>query len=134
MPKPSLRPARPAMVLSLVVGAAAYDVAWNGRVSPTGSQAPEGAYRFRLTVSNALGAFSTDRLLTKARHAIYKASPGSITVAIDPGHGGPDPGAIRPPVAEKSPNLDIALRLRAMLLGAGVKVVMTRTGDTKVNR
>ena len=72
--------------------------------------------------------------MTKAPASIFPIAPGTMTVAIDPGHGGGDPGAIRPPLAEKTANLDIALRLRAMLLGAGVKVVMTRTSDSKVNR
>jgi N-acetylmuramoyl-L-alanine amidase len=112
----------------------AHDVAWNGRSSSTGGQVQDAGYRFKLTVSNELGTFSALKLVTKARHAIYSPNPGSITVAIDPGHGGPDPGAIRTPVAEKTPNLDIALRLRAMLQGAGVNVVMTRTSDNRVNR
>ena len=114
-------------------GAGAYNVSWNGR-GPTGSLLQDAGYRFRLTVTNSLGTFALDRFVTKGKHAIYLVNPGALTVAIDPGHGGPDPGAIRPPVAEKSPNLDIALRLRAMLLGAGVNVVMTRTRDTRVNR
>jgi N-acetylmuramoyl-L-alanine amidase/outer membrane biosynthesis protein TonB len=110
-----------------------YDVAWNGRNSG-GGLAPDAGYRFRLTVANGLGTFSVDRWLTKARHAIYPQNPGAITVAIDAGHGGPDPGAVRGSAYEKTANLGIALRLRAMLIGAGVKVVMTRTGDTRVNR
>ncbi len=112
----------------------AYDIAWDGRVATRGALVQDGGYRFRLTVSDGLGTFFVDRPITKAPVSIFPADPGSITVAIDPGHGGPDPGAIRPPLAEKTANLDIALRLRAMLLGAGVKVVMTRTSDSKVNR
>jgi len=111
-----------------------YDVSWDGRTSPTGALVQDGGYRFRLTVSDGLGTFFTDRPMTKAPDALFPVLPGAVTVAIDPGHGGPDPGAIRPPLAEKTANLDIALRLRAMLVGAGVKVVMTRTSDTRVNR
>jgi N-acetylmuramoyl-L-alanine amidase len=113
--------------------AGAYDLAWDGRVAAGGGLVQDGGYRFRLTVADGLGSFFVDRPMTKAPAAIFPVAPESITVAIDPGHGGPDPGAIRPPLAEKTANLDIALRLRAMLVGAGVKVVMTRTGDTKVN-
>lgn len=112
----------------------AYDVVWDGRATPTGPYVQDGGFRFRLTISDALGTFFTDRPVTKAPAAIFPVAPGELTVAIDPGHGGPDPGAIRSPLAEKTANLDIALRLRAMLVGAGVNVVMTRTGDTKVNR
>lgn len=111
-----------------------HDVTWDGRSAPGGGLVQDGGYRFRLTVSDGLGTFITDRPVTKAPDAIFPAFPAALTVAIDPGHGGPDPGAIRTPLAEKTANLDIALRLRAMLVGAGVKVVMTRTGDTKVNR
>ncbi len=110
-----------------------FDVTWDGRVSANGKRVQDAGYRFRLTVSNALGTFATDRWVTKAPDAVFPTDPGDITVAIDPGHGGPDPGAIRPGLYEKTANLDTALRLRAMLLGAGIKVVMTRTTDRRVN-
>jgi N-acetylmuramoyl-L-alanine amidase len=114
--------------------AGSYDVSWDGRVAPGGALVQDGGYRFRLTVSDGLGTFVADRFMTKAPDAIFPVSPGTITVAIDPGHGGGDPGAVRGSLYEKTPNLDIALRLRAMLLGAGVNVVMTRLTDTRVNR
>ena len=57
-------------------------------------------------------------------------------IAIDPGHGGNDVGAIGQiggqTVYEKDITLDIALHLRDMLQAAGAKVVMTRTTDTSV--
>ncbi|HYC06939.1 MAG TPA: N-acetylmuramoyl-L-alanine amidase [Candidatus Binatia bacterium] len=110
-----------------------FDVTWDGRSSPTGRIVQDAGYRFHLTVSNGLGTYAVDRWVTKAPDAIFPADPGDITVAIDPGHGGPDPGAVRPGLMEKTANLDTALRLRAMLLGAGVRVVMTRTTDRRVN-
>ncbi len=110
-----------------------FDVTWDGRASATGKRVQDAGYRFRLTVSNGLGTFATDRWVTKAPDAVFPTDPGDITVAIDPGHGGPDPGAVRPGLYEKTPNLDIALRLQAMLLGAGIRVVMTRTTDRRVN-
>ena len=111
----------------------ALDVTWDGRGAKD-AYVQNAGYRFRMTARNDLGTFTVDRPIVKALDAVYPINPGAITVAIDPGHGGADPGAIRPPLAEKTANLDIALRLRAMLLGAGVNVVMTRTSDTKVNR
>lgn len=52
-------------------------------------------------------------------------------VAIDPGHGGIDPGAIGPyGVNEDTINLAVSLRLARLLEGAGAIVVLTRTGDT----
>jgi N-acetylmuramoyl-L-alanine amidase len=54
-------------------------------------------------------------------------------IAIDPGHGGVEPGAVGPTgLLEKSVNLDIALRLNRMLLEAGARTIMTRTDDSYV--
>src|SRR5690606_37005050 len=51
-------------------------------------------------------------------------------VAIDAGHGGPDPGAVGPSgVLEKDVTLAIALKLEEVLKQAGIETVMTRTGD-----
>jgi N-acetylmuramoyl-L-alanine amidase len=50
------------------------------------------------------------------------------TVVIDPGHGGIDPG-MTGFVREKTVTLAISLKLRALLQKAGIKVVMSRTGD-----
>jgi len=54
-----------------------------------------------------------------------------IIVALDPGHGGEDPGAIGPTgLREKDVALAIALKLRDKLETApGVRVVLTRDGD-----
>lgn len=55
----------------------------------------------------------------------------SILICIDPGHGGKDTGAIGPNgLLEKNVNLDIALKLRDKLGGAGFKVIMTREDDS----
>lgn len=56
------------------------------------------------------------------------------TIAIDPGHGGEDPGAIGPTgVTEKSITLNIAKELQRILEESGAKVIMTRTKDTEVS-
>ena len=59
-----------------------------------------------------------------------------IVVAIDPGHGGEDPGASGPGgLREKRVVLDIARRLETQLAGIpGFQPVMTRTGDYYVAR
>jgi N-acetylmuramoyl-L-alanine amidase len=52
------------------------------------------------------------------------------TIALDPGHGGPDGGAeSKEGLAEKNINLAIALHLRDFLQEAGALVVMTREND-----
>lgn len=55
-----------------------------------------------------------------------------IVIALDPGHGGSDPGARGRHLVEKEVTLDIARRLRSLLLEDGFKVVMTRDGDYDV--
>jgi len=53
-----------------------------------------------------------------------------FVVAVDAGHGGPDPGAIGVNgLREKNINFTMALKLRALLVAAGAEVVMTRVGD-----
>lgn len=53
-----------------------------------------------------------------------------ITIAIDPGHGGRDPGKVGVTgVKEKDINLQIALKVKERLEDNGFKVVMTRTED-----
>lgn len=56
-------------------------------------------------------------------------------IAIDPGHGGHDPGAMGHylRLEEKNITLAIALELQAMLEEAGAEVFMTRTTDTIVD-
>ncbi len=53
-------------------------------------------------------------------------------IVIDPGHGGSDPGAVRGSLQEKSLALDIARRVRDILVARGWQVLMTRTDDRDV--
>ena len=48
------------------------------------------------------------------------------TVVIDPGHGGDDSGAALFGVVERDSNLDLALRVEAILAANGVRAVLTR--------
>jgi N-acetylmuramoyl-L-alanine amidase len=57
------------------------------------------------------------------------AGAGGVMVAIDPGHGGIDPGALRDGVAEKDVVLAFARALADELAGAGFRVLLTRAGD-----
>lgn len=54
-------------------------------------------------------------------------------VCLDPGHGGEDPGARASGVEEKSVNLDVALRARAVLELMGYRVMMTRSTDVEIS-
>jgi len=69
-----------------------------------------------------------------------KASPDSsapltgMTVILDAGHGGKDPGAVASDgTREAALNLPIAVKTRALLEGMGASVVMTRNEDTYVS-
>lgn len=60
---------------------------------------------------------------------------GSGLVVIDAGHGGKDPGAISYlGYYEKETNLGIARRLAAILQKRGIQVIMTRQGDTYIEK
>ncbi|HQR20414.1 MAG TPA: N-acetylmuramoyl-L-alanine amidase [Burkholderiaceae bacterium] len=54
-----------------------------------------------------------------------------VTVAIDPGHGGEDPGAVgKGGTFEKNVTLSIAQRLRELIVAdSGMRVALTRDGD-----
>lgn len=55
------------------------------------------------------------------------------TIAVDPGHGGPEVGATSGSMAEKNVNLQIALTLADLLANDGFRVVLTRDGDRAVH-
>lgn len=53
-----------------------------------------------------------------------------LTIVVDPGHGGPDPGARGPSGSfEKNNTLPVGLELAALLRSAGAHVVLTRSTD-----
>lgn len=55
-------------------------------------------------------------------------------IVLDPGHGASDPGAIGPAgTYEKRLNLDLGLKVKAILEKAGARVVMTRQADTDLS-
>lgn len=57
--------------------------------------------------------------------------PGEgITVCIDPGHGGKDPGCNTPKRLEKDDVLRLGLAMRTAMEAQGINVIMTREDDT----
>jgi N-acetylmuramoyl-L-alanine amidase len=105
---------------------------WKGR-NDAASFVPDGDYLAHVVVSNGLGTDERTLPLHKGMPPIYAANPGAITVLVNPGHGGMYSGAVSEGLFEKEVNLDVGLRLRRLLLAAGVNVVMTRTTDTDAN-
>ena len=57
------------------------------------------------------------------------AADGRYRACLDPGHGGTDPGAVRGTLVEKELNLDIALRVRALLGSTAYNVTLTRSDN-----
>jgi N-acetylmuramoyl-L-alanine amidase len=54
------------------------------------------------------------------------------TIYLDPGHGGPDPGAVGNGLKEEDLTLAVALRLKDVLRADGFHVVLSRVADTSV--
>jgi N-acetylmuramoyl-L-alanine amidase len=107
---------------------------WDGRRGSGGLASP-GPYRVRVTArSTGEGTVRRATWVTLAERVPYPTRPEAVLVAIDPGHGGLAAGATWRGLAEDDVNLEIGLRLEAMLRGAGVRVLMTRRTDRNVNR
>lgn len=69
-------------------------------------------------------------VLWQGSTAVISHSEESHVVMLDPGHGGYDPGATTPQgVYEKSINLQIAQKIKAMLEPSRIKVFLTREED-----
>ncbi|MEY3463120.1 MAG: hypothetical protein RLZZ468_898 [Cyanobacteriota bacterium] len=59
---------------------------------------------------------------------------GRFRVVIDPGHGGPDPGAVGiGGLRETDVVLDVSLQVARLLQARGVQVVMTRTSEVDLD-
>ncbi|PKM62775.1 MAG: hypothetical protein CVU97_03740 [Firmicutes bacterium HGW-Firmicutes-21] len=52
-----------------------------------------------------------------------------LTIILDPGHGGEDPGAVANGFIEKELNLEVAFKLYELLSASGYNVVLTRDTD-----
>lgn len=78
---------------------------------------------------HALDALKSFQALVNPRSYRYQ---NERTVVIDPGHGGKDSGSksLLNSRSEKEYTLDWGLRLRALLVERGWKVILTRTNDT----
>ncbi|MBE9063494.1 N-acetylmuramoyl-L-alanine amidase [cf. Phormidesmis sp. LEGE 11477] len=66
--------------------------------------------------------------------SIPRARQGQLTVVIDPGHGGRDPGAVGiGGLREKDINITVARRMQASLQAKGINAVMTRSDDRELD-
>lgn len=62
---------------------------------------------------------------------LSRGTTGTRTVVIDPGHGADEIGAAAGGVVEKTSNLEMALRVEALLQAQGVRVQLTRRTDER---
>ena len=98
----------------------------------------KGSKNYTLEVIVNLNTFSSYEMLSSPpssciRLGIYKSSLKNKLIAIDPGHGGSEPGAVVGSVKEKDLNLDIGLKLKKLLEESGARVFMIRDDDTFVS-
>ena len=92
--------------------------------TPSWRQGPIAAPQLRL--GTAVGTLSANGLPEVAR--------GRFKVVIDPGHGGPDPGAVGiGNLRETDVVLDVGLQVAQLLQAKGVQVLMTRTSEVDVD-
>lgn len=81
-----------------------------------------------LTVIFTLQALSYRNIANALNNEMYDKA-----VIIDPGHGGPDGGAVGVDgVVEKGINLSISLKLRSFFLASGYTVIMVREDDRTI--
>ncbi|MDC5806421.1 N-acetylmuramoyl-L-alanine amidase [Vibrio europaeus] len=109
------------------------------KLAPT----PGGQYGHRLVIDMPHGSqkkttstpAKSSSSTTVSRDASQLAGTADIVVAIDPGHGGEDPGSIGPSKKyEKHATLAISKKIVAQINAVpGMKAVLTRGGDYFVN-
>lgn len=78
------------------------------------------------------GALLSVRVWEEAEGADPAPGPRG-PVVLDPAHGGVDSGAFYGGVREKDINLDLALRVEALLREQGIPVVLTRRADVELS-
>jgi N-acetylmuramoyl-L-alanine amidase len=97
-------------------------------LDPTGDQ----PNRIVIDLGKRLGAIANSTSTPIAAKPIVNKpkspSKPKLTVVLDPGHGGIDPGMVGY-VIEEQVTLSLGLKVRAILENSGVNVIMTRTGD-----
>lgn len=66
--------------------------------------------------------------------SIPRARQGQLTVVLDPGHGGRDPGAVGiGGLREKDINLTVSRRVQSILQERGINAIMARTDDREID-
>ncbi|MGN0161016.1 MAG: N-acetylmuramoyl-L-alanine amidase [Lachnospiraceae bacterium] len=77
--------------------------------------------------------YQSDGLITNKEMELPKIEQ-PVTIMIDPGHGGHDPGTSTLNCVEKDITLQIARCLEMYLMDSGAQVILTRTEDTFIDK
>lgn len=93
----------------------------------------EGNQKSELSISDALNNVESSKIRTYA--AVDAAGASGMTIVLDPGHGGSDPGAVRTHNGVTYYERDIVLKIAEFCKAeletyGGVEVYMTRTDNT----
>lgn len=76
-------------------------------------------------------SYEGTNLVIEVRHTPKSLKIKDLLIGLDAGHGGQYPGAYSPSgLKEKDVNLDIILRVNALLTKMGARTCLTREGDT----
>ena len=92
---------------------------------------PDGTYKPDLPITRVQYALFVARGLNQDFRVSVVTQPvvSKPIIALDPGHGGTDPGAIGNGLYESEINLSVALKVEKLLNQKGIQVVMTRRDD-----
>lgn len=89
---------------------------------------------YKINYNSGIGFVSSQYVSKYIEYINFNPPSGNKIIAIDPGHGGSDPGAVGPNGAkEKDITLNVAFKVRDLLQSYGYQVVMTRTGDYRLD-
>ena len=76
----------------------------------------------------------TNIQLSNYRNSLPQLNINNYTVVIDPGHGGPDPGAVGiNGIKESKIVLDVSLKVANLLKSRGINVILTRNNEIDVD-
>lgn len=89
---------------------------------------------YKIKYNSGTGFVFSEFISKYVEYINFNPPSGNNIIAIDPGHGGSDPGAVGPKGAkEKDITLKVAFKVRDLLQSYGYQVVMTRTGDYRLD-
>jgi N-acetylmuramoyl-L-alanine amidase len=140
IPPRGLRPAKrrfrlwmhrlPFLLIPLTLAGSAYMMSTKAAVPPPGGAKPVlAASVFRSGVTGP----ALESTTTSIERVTAAAFPLAVRrIVLDAGHGGVDPGATAPEIAEKQITLDIGQRLRLLLESEGFEVIVTRDADRTI--